>query len=278
MTLPKPAIVETLDFEAILAEIVARIVALYPAAATTIALESEPLNILAQAFAYRELLYRARLNDAAAAQLIEYATGADLDHKADFYGVTRQPGPPPESDDHLRDRLRLAVLALAGNGTAQAYEARAMAAHPGVKQAKATQPTPGSVTVLIWPGAGHNADEVLSAATVALTAENARILGVPLTVALAQAVPLNVRATITRDVGAPAGLAAQLQALLTARLGDYARIGKPVPRSWVSAQLYAPGVAAVTYPDAATPPELLAIGPGQYAIAGQIDITEGGTT
>ena len=277
MTLPTPAVLETLDYEAVLADIKRLIVEQFPDAAPTLALESEPLVQLAQAFAYRELLVRSHINHVAAAQLIDYATGADLDHKADFYGVTRLPGPPPESDERLRERLRLAVLALAGNGTAQAYEARAMAAHTGVKQAKATQPTPGSVTVLVWPAAGHSPAEVLGAVTTALSADNARILGVPLTVALAQAVPLNVRAIVTRDVGAPADLAAQLQALLTARLADYARIGKPVPRSWVSAQLYTQGVAAVIYPDAATPPELLAIGPGQYAIAGQIDITEGGT-
>ncbi len=276
MTLPTPAVIETLDFEAILAETKRVIVDLHPAAAAVIDLESEPLNILAQAFAYRELLFRGRVNDAAAAQLIEYATGADLDHKADFYGITRLPGPPPETDERLRARLRLAVLAMAGNGTAQAYESRAMAASAGLKQAKATQPTPGSVTVLLWPADGADPLAVLGDVTTALTAENARILGVPLTVSLAQPVPINVRATITREAGAPADLPAQLAQRLRDALARYAAIGKPVPRSWVGAQLYAPGVAAVAWGNDTEPPELQAIAAGQYAVAGSINITEGG--
>ena len=100
MTLANPSVVETLDFETILDDIKARIVALMPAAAPVIELESEPLNILAQSFAYRELLIRARVNDAAAAQYIETASGTDLDHKADFYGLTRMPG---ETDERRRD-------------------------------------------------------------------------------------------------------------------------------------------------------------------------------
>lgn len=276
MSLPTPAVIETLDFEAILAETKRVIVDLHPAAAAVIELETEPLNAIAQAFAYREFLYRGRVNDAAAAQLIEYATGADLDHKADFYGIARLPGAPPESDERLRTRLRLAVFAMAGNGTAQAYESRAMAASPGLKQAKATQPTPGSVTVLLWPVDGADPLAVLADVTAALTAENVRILGVPLTVSLAQPVPINVRATITLEAGAPADLPAQLAQRLRAALAAYAAIGKPVPRSWVGAQLYAPGVAAVVWANDTEPPELQAIAAGQYAVAGSITITEGG--
>ena len=276
MTLPTPAILAPLSFEAILAEIKADVIARMPELADTIELESEPLNIAAQAFAYRELLFRTWVQQAAADQLIDYATGAALDHKADFYGITRLPGPPPESDERLRARLRLAVLALAGNGTAQAYEARAMAAHPGVKQAKAIQPTTGSAAVLVWPADGYVPTDVLAAVTEALTAESARILGVPLTVSLAQPVPINVAATITTEAGAPANLLASLADTLRAEVASYAAIGKAVPRSWVAAKLYQPGVVSVVFYAADTPPELLTITAGQYATAGTITLTPGG--
>ena len=273
MTLAAPAVIEALSFEAILADTKARIVALWPEAAAVIDLESEPLAILAQAFAYRELLYRARVNDAAAAQYIETATGTDLDHKADFYGVQRLPG---ETDERLRLRLRAAIAAIAGNGTREAYEARALAAHPGVKQARAMQPAPGSVIVIVWPHDGHEPQAVTAAVQAALMADDARVLGVNLTVTTARPVTLNVRATITRDNTAPADLLQRLRAALDAALGAYA-IGRSVPRSWVSAQLYQPGVAAVQFAGPTDPPELLAIRPDEYADLGTVELVDGGT-
>ncbi|ENE2598618.1 baseplate assembly protein, partial [Salmonella enterica] len=70
--LPQPAIIEALDFEVILAEIKQFMISKFPeevrtAVAAALELESEPLNIIAQAFAWRELLLRQRINDGAAA-------------------------------------------------------------------------------------------------------------------------------------------------------------------------------------------------------------------
>ena len=90
--LPAPTVVEALDFETILASHRADLIARYPAAADVIALESEPLAKLLEAHALRELIYRQRVNDAARAYLLAYATGSDLDHKGAFYGVPRLPG------------------------------------------------------------------------------------------------------------------------------------------------------------------------------------------
>ena len=64
--LPPPEVVETLDFETILQVHRADLLARYPEAAAVIDLESEPLNKLLQAHAYRELLYRQRVNEALA--------------------------------------------------------------------------------------------------------------------------------------------------------------------------------------------------------------------
>src|SRR5256885_10009568 len=61
--LPQPGVVETLDFERILDAHRADLLARHPEAAEVLALESEPLNKLLEAHAYRELLYRARVND-----------------------------------------------------------------------------------------------------------------------------------------------------------------------------------------------------------------------
>src|SRR5256885_8554081 len=88
--LPPPGVVETLDFERILDAHRADLLARHPEAAEVLALESEPLNKLLEAHAYRELLYRARVNDVARAHLIAFAQGSDLDHKGAFYDVARR--------------------------------------------------------------------------------------------------------------------------------------------------------------------------------------------
>ncbi len=70
--LPPPQIIEVLDFEVILADVKAVMIAAFPdeqqaSVAAALKLESEPLTILAQVIAYRELMLRQRINEGAAA-------------------------------------------------------------------------------------------------------------------------------------------------------------------------------------------------------------------
>lgn len=76
--LPQPDVIEVLDFETILSERKAYFVSLYPAdqqaaIATTLSLESEPITKLLQENAYRELILRQRINDAAVANMLAWA-------------------------------------------------------------------------------------------------------------------------------------------------------------------------------------------------------------
>jgi phage-related baseplate assembly protein len=89
-SLPAPEVIETLAFEAIVADIKADLVARHPDAFAIVNLESEPLIKLIEAAAYRELLLRGRYNDEARALMLAYATGADLDHiGATYYDEAR---------------------------------------------------------------------------------------------------------------------------------------------------------------------------------------------
>ncbi|NEM19216.1 baseplate assembly protein, partial [Escherichia coli] len=68
--LPDPTVVEQLDYESILIERKAYAISLWPEdkreeVAATLALESEPLTKLLQENAYRELILRQRVNEAA---------------------------------------------------------------------------------------------------------------------------------------------------------------------------------------------------------------------
>ena len=115
------------DFETLLAERKAEFVALHPkdeqeAVMRTLELESEPVTKLLQENAYRELLLRQRINEAAQAVMVAYAMGGDLDQLAANYNVKRltvtpadDDAVPPvaavmESDEALRLRVCLQPL------------------------------------------------------------------------------------------------------------------------------------------------------------------------
>ena len=272
--LPPPEVVETLDFETILQVHRADLLARYPEAAAVIDLESEPLNKLLQAHAYRELLYRQRVNEAARAHLLAFATGADLDHKAAFYGLTRLAG---ESDARLRARVQLRIKSLAGNGTREAYELTAMTASQNVRDARATQPFPGRVHLLLWCHDAAQAEATLATVVAAINADDGRPLGVPVTVALARARAINITAAIEREAGAPADLAQRLVVTLADALAAYARLGRDVPRSWITARLHTAQVAAVRFPDPAAPAESTPLDDDEYPTLGVVhfeDVTK----
>mgnify|MGYP007099512465 CR=1 FL=1 len=92
--LPAPDVVEPLDYESILAERKAALIALYPEAeqadiAALLELESEPLTKLCEENAYRELHWRQRVNEAAKAVMLAYSSKTDLDQLAANSNIER---------------------------------------------------------------------------------------------------------------------------------------------------------------------------------------------
>lgn len=88
--LPPPEVVEGLSFETILAEMTADLKARDPAFDALV--ESDPAMKILEVAAYRELLLRQRVNDAARGVMLAYAAGADLDHLGALFGVKRLTG------------------------------------------------------------------------------------------------------------------------------------------------------------------------------------------
>ena len=267
-TIAPPDVVEELDFEAIYQELLADFRRLYPE--WTASLESDPVVKLLELAAYREMLLRARINDAAQSNLLAFAAGGDLDQLAAFYGVVRQ---NDELDDRLRLRVQFQIAALAGNGTSERYRAKAMEASGAVVDAAVLQPAAGSVDVALWISSGPSVEDVLSAVRAAFADDDARTLGVPLTVRQAQAKPISVTATIYREATAPIDLAQRLAANLPQALTDYAQLGRDVPRSWLLARLHVAGVSRI---ELSAPAGDVSMAPDEYATAGTMVITDGG--
>lgn len=272
-SLPAPNVVEALDFESINAAHRADLIARHPSAAAVLDLESEPLTKLVESNAYRELLVRDRVNTAARAYLLAYANGADLDHKGDFYGLPRLIG---EGDERYRVRIKLRIKSLAGNGTREAYEVAAMTVSLDVRAARATQPTPGSVLVLVWVEQGADAAATLEAVRVALTRESALILGVNLLVQLARPRLINVRARIFRNASAPSNIVQQIAEAFPGLIEKHAALGQDLSRAWISARLVVDGVVHVDYPSADEPSELTALALDEYASPGNIELIDAG--
>lgn len=155
--LPAPAVVELLDYETILAEMIARLSELMPD--FTALTESDPIYKLLEVAAYREMLVRQRCNEAARAVMLAYAIGSDLDHLGALLGVSRlvlDPGNPAlsipptlESDTEFRRRIQLAPEGYSVAGPEGAYIFHALSADAGVLDASATSPTPDDIKALV---------------------------------------------------------------------------------------------------------------------------------
>lgn len=115
--LPRPIVIEEIGFEPIVVDMQADLVQLFPQVAAILQLETSLLNKLIQVFAYREVLLRARMNDAARSLFLAYAQATDLDGLGANVGVKRlvlvpaQGGQPALMEDDLRFLRRIQLEA-----------------------------------------------------------------------------------------------------------------------------------------------------------------------
>ena len=260
--LPSPQIIEELDFETILIDVKAVMVAAFPAeqqASVVAALspESEPLNVIAQAMAYRELLLRRRINEGAAACMLSHAEGTDLDNLAANLDTKRLTIIPEtdtadavmESDEALRLRAQSAFEGMSVAGPSAAYEYFARSASGKVADARATSPAPAEVVIAILSteGDGTASPELLAAVTVAVNDEEVRPLGDRVTVRSADIVDYSIDAELFLYPGPESepiinAAMASLRAFLAA---NDKKIGRDVARSAISASLHVQGVQRV---------------------------------
>lgn len=260
--LPKPTIIEELDFETILVDVKALMVAVFPAdlqsaVAAALGLESEPLNIIAQAMAYRELLLRQRINEAVAACMLSHSTGDDLDNitanldteRLTITSATDTTDAVTESDEALRLRAQAAFEGMSVAGPSAAYEYFARSASGKVADVKASSPAPAEVViaVLSTEGDGTASPELLADVAEAVNDEEARPLGDRVTVRSAEIVDYEINATLYLYPGPESepiinAADASLQKFLKQ---NNKKISRDVARSAISAALHVQGVQRV---------------------------------
>ena len=268
--LPPPQIVEQIDFEQILAERKAYAVSLWPVEEQTqiaarLELESEPLTKLVQENAYRETVWRQRVNEACLANLLATARGTDLEQLAANFNVKRlviQEGNPSavppvprlmESDDSLRERAQMAWEGLSTAGPRNSYIFHARAADGRVADATAESPSPAVavVTVQSLLGDGTASPDLLALVNTYLSDEDRRPVADRLLVQGADILKYQIKAKLYLLSSGPESepIVAAAEQRLLAYVHQRRRLGMEVSESAVHAALHVEGVRKVELED-----------------------------
>ena len=263
--LDAPKVLEDLDFESLLADRKAEFIALFPQDERALwqarlSLESEPITKLLQEVVYLQLMERNRINNAAKATMLAYASGSDLDVIAANYNVKRQviqeannnvtPKIPEilEDDTSLRLRTQLAFEGLSVAGPRSAYIFHALSAHPDVADVSVVSPQPANVTVTILSrnGQGEADESLLNVVRAKLNHDDIRPIGDRVIVqsAVIQSYEIRAKLHLYRGPEYEPIKAAALKKL-TAYTEEKHRLGRDISLSGIYAALHLEGVQRV---------------------------------
>ena len=293
--LPAPTVIESLDYEAILTERKQYLISLYPLAeqesiTATLALESEPIVKLLQESAYRELLLRNRVNTAAAAVMLAFAAGADLDQIGANYGCARlvitaadDTAIPPieavyESDDDYRYRIQMSLDSYTTAGSKESYIYHGLSADGDVKDIEPVSPSPGVVTIYVLSrtGDGSASEELIEKVSAALNEESIRPMTDQVTVQSAAILNYTIDAELVLLPGPDQSV---VQAAAVSALTEYTeaqkKLGYDITLDGIYKALRQTGVKKVNL---TTPQNHISIGSGQAGHCASMNVTVAVTT
>ncbi|HHX2257838.1 TPA: baseplate assembly protein [Haemophilus influenzae] len=263
--LDAPKVLEDLDFESLLADRKTEFIALFPQNERAfwqarLSLESESITKLLQEVVYLQLMERNRINNAAKATMLAYASGSNLDVIAANYNVKRQviqeannnvtPKIPEilEDDTSLRLRTQLAFEGLSVAGPRSAYIFHALSAHPDVADVSVVSPQPANVTVTILSrnGQGEAEESLLNVVRAKLNDDDIRPIGDRVIVqsAVIQSYEIRAKLHLYRGPEYEPIKAAALKKL-TAYTEEKHRLGRDISLSGIYAALHLEGVQRV---------------------------------
>jgi phage-related baseplate assembly protein len=264
--LQSPQIIEELSFEEILLQMKEALVAID--SEYTAYLGSDPLMKLFEVAGYRELLLRQRINQAAKANLLAFATGSDLDNLAAFYGITRKEN---ESDEELRARTHAKIVGWSSAGSREAYKFHALNSDPCVKEANADSPEPGLVriSILSKENGGVVSDDLLESVTKYMLREDIRMLTDTVEVVPCGLIEVNVRAKIILLNSTPPEILDTIRSSFILAFSKIAGLGVSISRAWIISNLFSNGVKDV---ELQTPAEDILVSEIECAKLGAVEL------
>ena len=281
--LPPPNVVEPLDFEIIFARKLARLVELDPTFNALV--ESDPAYKVLQVSAYDELILRQRINEAAKAVMLAYASGTDLDQLAGNFQLERlvvTPADPTaippvpavyESDTSLRRRVQLSFEGFTTAGSQGSYIFAALNSSGLVLDANAFSPEPGlvSVYVLSREANGTASEQLLDVVNAAVNAEEVRPMTDQVSVLSAAVTDYQIEAVLTVFPGPDAELIRQAAVQAAqAYATSVHRLAYDVTYSGLMAALHQNGVQSV---ELISPAASIINGEGEASYCTSINVT-----
>ena len=293
-----PAVIEALDYERTRADLIEAFRQAYPE--WNAVLESDPVVKLLEIAAYRELLLRQRINEAARAVMLSKAVGTDLDQLGANVQVSRLDG---EADDRYRGRVQQGFSRLGAAGTANTYLAHAFGLGLHVADAAVTKTGDGQVTLTMlaqqtvpvsgatpderiwgqaaWPDQPDGQDVTILARIDSGELNEARqrleeikAFTDDLVIRPPAVVPYTVNATLFLYPGPDrAVVLSSASTALASHLAKQRRIGFDVARSGIMAALSVPGVQSVMLSSPATD---LPVSSMEIALPVDINVDVGG--
>jgi phage-related baseplate assembly protein len=241
--LPPPKVIEEIDFEDLLKVYQAQVLAKNPALAAALALEQSPTNIILEAESYGEMIVRERINAAARASMLPFATGSDLEVIGARFNVQRMDG---ELDPRLRRRIQLSMESFTTAGSPGSYIFHALSTSTSVKDASAVaERGTGKITVTIMADGSNpvpNAS-LVDAVYDRLMSDGIKPLTDDISVLPVTKIATDLQANITLYPGPDASLViADINKALTALRNRVTIIGRDLKRSSVLAALTQEGV------------------------------------
>ncbi len=286
--LPEPTVIEPLDYEADLRRRKDKLIDLDEALPVEeqnnirefIDLESElSVKILEEA-TYAEMILRNRINQAYRARLLYFATGADLDHVAEEYGVERLVDEP---DEDFRERVRISNRGSSSAGPDDWWRKHALAAHEQVEDVSVDRVEIGPdneergfirVAVLADTDDGIPSEEILTDVRNKLTADDVRGVCVKVEVVAATSLVFDVTAKIWTFENAASDTFDNLEAQLRAAVAENRALNWDVTTSWITTQLHQSGVYLV---ELEAPTGTVTANKMQTPVIGTVTLTHEGT-
>lgn len=274
--LPPPDIIEPLDAERIISDMMADVAERFARDGVLYdvgELETDPVKVMFEAASYRELLLRARVNDAARANLLSFAQKADLDHLAGFYDVVRLAG---EKDDALRARTVLAIKARSPGGSSYWYAAAARRADVRIRDVAVFREEflpIIHIAVLSSENDGIPDGAMLDEVRAEVTSDLVRLLNDTLVVEPAVTRTIDIEADVWLLPDAPQNMAASLADVLRAAWNAETGIGFDLERSWIESRVHVRGVKRV---QVITPDASVIVPPGTAVALGSVTINDRG--
>ena len=244
--LPPPQVIEEIDYEKLLKVYQGQVVGKNSALAAAVALEQSPTNIILEAEAYGEMIVRERINAAARACMLPFATGSDLEVIGARFNVARMDG---ELDARLRRRIQLSMETFSTAGSPGSYIFHALSTSLSVKDATAVaERGTGRVTVVIMADGSDPvpAGPLVDAVYDRLMSDGIKPLTDDITVLPVTKIPADITANITLYPGPDASLViSDINKALTALRNRVTVISRDLKRSAVLAALTQEGVQNV---------------------------------